>query len=411
LKILHISTSDSGGAGLCCVRLHKGLLVNGFDSKVLVLSKVYNEPAVYEYQKKAIKLPKIIRWPILFLKLVLHKLRIPASQLQYFQYKLDNLQRISSPVYTLPFSEYDLSAHPLVREADLIHLHWTAGFLDWPGFFRQTFKPVIWTVHDENIYYGGFHYNKDQRDNISVYRKLEEKLIEIKQKSINRCKNLAIVSLSNMMLEISLSYNIVKERKHYVIHNSVDHRTFRPFDKHYCRDLFNLPQSKKVLLFVSYYLNDKHKGLTELVMALNELNLSDITLCAIGIGKAEIDTPVEIYYPGAINDPRLLTLAYSAADIYVTPSFQEAFAQIPLEAMACGLPVVTFPVSGSLELINEKNGVRADDFTVEAFKEGILKAIKTDYDAEWIRQDVIARFGVKNITEQYAGVYKELLNS
>lgn len=410
MKILHISTFDSGGAGLSCIRLHMGLLGNGYNSKVLVLRKTTDAPEVYQFEKNIYRLPKIIRWPFLFLKLVLHKLKIPVSQYQRLQYKLDSLRAISSPVYSLPVSDYDLSKHPLFVEADLIHLHWTAGFLDWPSFFGKVIKPVVWTIHDENLYFGGFHYRKEQIENISVYGKFEKKLIEIKQKSIHQCNNLSIVSLSKMMLKLSLSEEIVKNRKHYLISNSVDHNVFMQFDKKLSRNVFGLPQDKKILVFISYYLNDKNKGLTELVIALNELKYPDLVLFAIGIGKSEIETSFEIFYPGAIVDPRLLPLAYSASDIYVMPSFQEGFAQTPLEAMACGLPIVAFPCSGTEELINEKNGVRATEFTIASLKNCIKLALSTKYKSDWIREDVLTRFGIKNMIGQYLSVYNNTLD-
>ena len=46
MKILHISTSDDGGAGIACIRLHQGLLELGVDSKVLVYLKKRNIPGV-----------------------------------------------------------------------------------------------------------------------------------------------------------------------------------------------------------------------------------------------------------------------------------------------------------------------------------------------------------------------------
>lgn len=411
MKILHISTFDSGGAGLCCIRLHSGLLENGYQSKVLVMRKVFDYPEVYEFERNVIKLPKLVRWPIKFLKLVLQKLRFPTSQFQYLQFKLDKLRALSSPTYSLPLSDYDLSDHSLVREADLIHLHWTAGFLDWPSFFSKNFKPVIWTIHDENLYYGGFHYSKEHNINISVYQKLEEKLIEIKQKSIQQCKNLTIVSLSKMMFELSLSERIVKDRAHYIIHNSVNHNVFKPFSREFSRKVFNLPENKILLIFISYYLNDKNKGFKELILAMNELSLSEVGLITVGIGKVDIATPVEIYYLGAINDQRLLSLAYSAANICIMPSFQEGFAQTPLEAMACGLPVVTFPCSGTEELINLENGIRGTDFSVASLKDSIIRALNIQYNSEWIRQEVIRRFGIKTIISKYAEVYSKAINN
>jgi glycosyltransferase involved in cell wall biosynthesis len=189
----------------------------------------------------------------------------------------------------------------------------------------------------------------------------------------------------------------------------IDGRVFVPFEKSFSRSVFNLPEDKTVLLFISYYLNDKNKGFDELVLCLNELNLTNVVLFVVGIGKTQIETPAEIYYSGAISDPRLLTLAYSAADFYIMPSRQEAFAQTPLEAMACGLPVVAFPCSGTEELINENNGVRAEDFSGNSLKNAIKKALDTSYSRNAIRKDVLTRFGIKNTVEKYSGVYTEVL--
>lgn len=40
-------------------------------------------------------------------------------------------------VYTLPVSKHDLSRHPLVKEADIIHLHWINNFVDYPSFSKM----------------------------------------------------------------------------------------------------------------------------------------------------------------------------------------------------------------------------------------------------------------------------------
>ena len=50
MKVLHICTSDEGGAGLCCLRLHNALLKEGVDSKVVVNIKTRNYPEEYQYR-------------------------------------------------------------------------------------------------------------------------------------------------------------------------------------------------------------------------------------------------------------------------------------------------------------------------------------------------------------------------
>ena len=100
----------------------------------------------------------------------------------------------------------------------------------------------------------------------------------------------------------------------------------------------------------------------------------------------------------------------SCADYMAMPSYQEAFSQSPMEAMACGLPVVVFPVSGTAELVNDRNGVICDDFTADALERGIKVLMSRHYDSKEIRQDMIDRYSPQRIAEKYIDLYKELLS-
>ncbi|HNT26645.1 MAG TPA: glycosyltransferase [bacterium] len=408
MKVLHISTGDSGGAGLCCIRLHKGLLANGRESKVLVLNKTLNEPELYRFEQKSEKPPFPISfvWP--YLALTARKFGIPLSRVERYRDRLNKLREGRQVFFTLPVSDLDLAGHPLVRETDIIHLHWVADFLDYPSFFAKVNKPIVWTVHDENLYMGGWHYRR-AREEYPLLDELDDELASIKQRSLARQRKVTIVSLSRMMREFAVSHRSFTDREHRVIHNPVDHMTFRPVDKFFSRELLGLPKDKKILCFVSFGLWDTRKGLKELLVALKSLRRPDIVLCAVGAGDVKGISDQETFSLGLVRDERLMAAAYSAADLFVMPSFQEAFAQAPLEAMACGVPVVAFPCSGTEELINERNGIRTVDFTVESLREGIAKALNTKYDPEWIRNDVIERFGIEKIVSQYVDVYQQVL--
>ena len=108
-----------------------------------------------------------------------------------------------------------------------------------------------------------------------------------------------------------------------------------------------------------------------------------------------------------IGDMNILSELISSADYYAMPSRQEAFAQSPMEARACGLPVVAFPVSGTKELINESNGIVCSDFTVEALSEGIKQLMSRTYNPTYIRTDVLNRFSPSAIAKQYISYYQK----
>jgi glycosyltransferase involved in cell wall biosynthesis len=83
----------------------------------------------------------------------------------------------------------------------------------------------------------------------------------------------------------------------------------------------------------------------------------------VGSGTPEFPVQVPYLRLGRVDNERLLSLVYSAADVLVLPSLQESFGLVVLEAMACGTPVIGSPVGGMPEMI--RPGVTGQLFPVE----------------------------------------------
>lgn len=394
MNILHICTEDSGGAGLCCLRIHNSLLQLGVNSKVLVLSKHNPIKGVYEFGHK-----RYMAWKA-FNKII----RGLHLELTDFN-RVYNLSAKTGCCYTIPRSVIDVSEHPLVEQADIIHLHWVDNFIDYPSFFSKSKKTIVWTLHDESLFYGIAHYSNELiKDSL-----LEKKYYDLKYCAINNIWELGIVFLSEMMYNKFSNQEIIKNRRKTVINNSVDPQLFHPVDKFEARRAFGLNANTVVFAFVAVNLLDPRKGLCILSQALQELKIPNAVILAVGnISKGQ-RLPANIFPVGSISDSEKMSAAYSCADYFVMPSKQEAFAQTPLEAMACGVPAIVFPVSGTKELINESNGIIADGFDVQNLKEGINKAINQTYDSKSIRKDIIDRFSPRNIAERYIEFYRTIL--
>ena len=391
MNILHISMADFDGAGSCCYKIHKSLLELGVNSKILVLRKKTNDENVIVYKSK-----KLILWKI-FNKL----LRILHLTLTDYN-RIKRLELMAKVSCSLPVSVIDITNHEMIKKADIIHLHWVNNFIDYPSFFAKVNKPIVWTLHDENLFLGVGHYEKyvDKDD------PLEKKYYNVKFRSINKIKNLYVVFLSKMMFQKFGHNEIIAKAHKTIINNSVDYRQFSIFNKLKAREYFNLDKKNIYIVFVAVNILDERKGLNLLIKAVRNLN-ENIKILAVGNYPADFkdDTVVCL---GPINDTHIMSLAYSCGDYFAMPSSQEAFAQTPLEAMSCGLPVIAFPASGTEELIKEYNGVRCKGFSENDLLQGINKAIRTTYDPQVIRQDMINRFSPQKIGLEYMRVYEEL---
>ena len=353
MKVLHITYTDAGGAGIAAMKIHKTLHQHGIESSMLVADMTSLEENVYTAE--TCFTPSYIPPENKFLR----KIKKLARKRGYFLSTQERYDRFVNHIpsahktfFTSPLSCYNLNQHPAVLDADIIHLHWIANFVDYPTFFPDINKPIVWTLHDENLAYGGFHYGREREQYYPYYAEVEDAYCQIKQSSLAQCKDIHVVALSKMMKDFYTTKSFLSGRPTTIIHNGIDTDIFRPLDRSIGRQVYHIPENNYVIVFCCVNLNDKRKGLAELVEAISKLQRHDITLLCIGGGHFDTDLPVDIRYTGPINNPYLLAMTYSCGNLFAFPSYQEAFAQTPLEAIACGLPIVAFPCSGMEELVN-----------------------------------------------------------
>lgn len=412
MKVLHLTYTDAGGAGIAAVRIHNALRNHGIDSSILVAEKTSFDANIHTAE--ACFNPSYIPPK----NKILRKAMKMARKRGYFLSTKEHYDRLVELIpsshktfFTSPLSCYNLNQHPAILDADIIHLHWVANFIDYPTFFPAINKPIVWTLHDENLAYGGFHYGREREQYYPYYAAIEDAYCHIKRTSLAQCKNIHVVALSKMMKDFYTSQSFLSDRPTTIIHNGIDTTTFHPLDKSIGRQVYHIPEQNYVIVFCCVNLNDKRKGLAELVEAISKLQRSDITLLCIGSGHFDTNLPVDIKYTGPISNPYLLAMTYSCGNLFAFPSHQEAFAQTPLEAISCGLPIVAFPCSGMEELVNPHNGVVCKDFTAESLVKGLNEVINKEYDTNFLHTDIEQRFTSDIIANNYINLYNEILHS
>lgn len=411
MNVVHISTSDNGGAGLAAYRLHRGLLEQGVESRMIVANKTRNDDTItqaeqdknllYQQPKNALlrKYKKIMRRRGKYL-----------TRFERTQKEIERLNNLYPQFfYTSSISTYDLSNHPLVQEADIIHLHWIQNFVNFGTFFCNINKPIIWTLHDLNPMMGGFHHLLWKNRYYEEYKHLEDIFYEIKKQAIRSAYNLSLIAISKQMHNMISEHEFFNKRKVYDIHNSVDGQVFSLINQKEVRKVLSIPTETTVFLFVNGTLNDETKGLNHLIEAFNYLKRENTMLICVGNGEVPSSNNIAIRHFSAVSDTEWLSLLYSAADFLVLPSLQEGLSQTSLESLCCGTPVISTPVSGSEDIINNYNGVICLDYTPKAIAEGIVAAMKVEYDRNAIREDILERFGIEKIVEKHLNVYNTLI--
>lgn len=120
------------------------------------------------------------------------------------------------------------------------------------------------------------------------------------------------------------------------------------------------------------------------------------------------------HYLGQLHDDVSLRVLYSAADVMVVPSLQEAFGQTASESMACGTPVVAFGATGLLDIVDhQQTGYLAEPFNTQDLANGInwvLQHQSPDKLADNARQTVLVNFESSLVASKYIDLYREVLS-
>lgn len=328
-------------------------------------------------------------------------------------------------LFSFPYSEFDITKNKWYQEADIVNLHWVSGFLDFKTFFNRNTKPIVWTMHDMNTFTGGEHYtetiigaNKNGTPMYRDYTELENQTnayyINYKTKIFNSVNNLTLVAPSKWLQNEALNSRVIHGKTVKHIAYGLNKETFNIRDKFYSRNLLNLPHDKKVILFVAESLNNtKRKGFEFLEKAFKLLKNDNVVLCAVGHKKVKLNFTNNVIELGAINDELLMSVAYSAADVFVIPSLMDNLPNTVLESLMCGTPVIGFPVGGILDMVkHEENGYLANEISANALKHEIEKFLNNSNQlkANEIRKNAINKYDLNIQAQNYINLYRSLLN-
>jgi glycosyltransferase involved in cell wall biosynthesis len=412
MKVLFLSTSDvKGGAAIASFRLFQALKKTGVDINMLVAEKYSSEDNVTSACSNIFKKAN-------------YKTRYYLEKTYLFRQLKE-----SRDIFFFSSANFgiDVSLHPLVLQADIIHYHWiNHAFLSIENLKKimALGKPVVCHLHDMWAFTGGCHYTGDCNNFITGcgncpmlkqphHHDLSSSIIKAK-KELYQAPNLHFVASSQYLKNIADQSLLLHLKKTQALPIPIDTNTFKRKNVIQARKKFGISLDKTILLFGSQNVVHKRKGFHYFVEAINLLAAqnNDFRKNAevVVFGKTQKDLQpylnIQVKSLGTLHVNELNDV-YSAADAYIIPSLEDNLPNTVLESLACETPVVAFHTGGIPEMVTHQvNGYLATYKSVESLAEGIMWTISHRPKAK-LNENI---YGEASVSKKYIEYYAKLLN-
>jgi glycosyltransferase involved in cell wall biosynthesis len=412
------SFDTSGGAAIAAHRLHRGLRRISVDSRMLVAEKRCLDETV-QVAARGQKMSERLRC----------RIRSKVINRDFARY------RTTRPAHLELFSD-DRAWEPNVLpdslpKADLYNLHWVAGFLDYRTFFARVPRnvPLVWTLHDMNPFTGGCHYTAGCERYVAgcgVCPALGSTGSKDLSAAIFRRKctayatidpeNVRIVTPSAWLSREASRSALLRKFDILTIPYGLDTEIFQPRQREIAREVFGIPQDRRFVMFVAHSFQSHRKGMDLLLAVLGEQNICrDIGVISVGTNELSAAMPEgRCYALGELKSERLMSFAYSAADLFVLPAREDNLPNVVLEAMACGTPVVAFDVGGLPDIVRPGvTGLLATAEDLRSLRQAIAAILSDDEKREAMsrasRRIALQEYRLELQAERYRRVYQQLL--
>ena len=271
---------------------------------------------------------------------------------------------------------------------DIIHLHNIHGYyINIEVLFeylKSCDKKIIWTLHDCWAFTGHCAYFDFAGCNLwkngncgkcpqknkypaSLLFDNSENNYFLKKKLFTETENITLITPSRWLAEIT-EESYLGKHKIKVIPNGISTDNFKstPSD---IRKLYNIADKKIVLGVAGAW--DTRKGMNDIVR-LSAMLDDNYQIVMIGLSDKQIKSlPANIIAITRTNDTTELAQWYTAANVFINPTYEDNYPTTNLEAQACGTPVITYRTGGSVESVPADNIV--DKGNIDGLYEKILR--------------------------------------
>lgn len=412
MKILIVNLTDiKGGAARAAYRLHNALLGEGIESEMLVEYK-YSD----DFRVEAIHQGKLsYAWSVV-------RSGFDALPLKFYRER----SKTEFSVSRTPFSSLVERINSI--NPDIVHLHLAVGAMLKIEDIVKIKAPIVWSLHDMWLFTGGCHYTEECEEykyncgkcpilGSNKEQDLSKKIFQKKEKAFAQIENMTIVGLSTWLHKCAKDAPLLQSKRHINLPNPIDTQQFKAVNQEEARNLWSLPQNKKLILFGAMgATSDPRKGFSYLEEALKYLEIENIELVIFGGSepKEPVDLGFPLHYMGLLQDEVSLISLYSAVDVMVVPSIQENLSNAIMESLACATPVVAFDIGGNGDMIeHQTNGYLAKPYLADDLGKGIewvLSHNTSEVLSKSARKKVVNSFDNCVVSPQYIKLYEEVLD-
>jgi len=202
-----------------------------------------------------------------------------------------------------------------------------------------------------------------------------------------------VISVSEKNKNYCIEELGVNKEKIKVFPNAVNQEIFYPRNKEKMREKYNLPKDKFIVAFTGHFI--ERKGPLRVLDALEKIE-GNVGGVFIGSGKQE-PFGDKVLFKGRLKHEEVAEML-SAADVFVLPTQNEGSCNAIVEAMACGLPIVSSDIEAIKEQVNKDNAILCSPNSVPQLK----IAIETLYYSKESREQM--RINALSVAEQYSAI-------
>ncbi|MDO4789925.1 MAG: glycosyltransferase [Porphyromonas sp.] len=314
----------------------------------------------------------------------------------------------------------DISSHPLVKWADVIHLHWmNHGMISLKGLERlaKMGKPVFWTTHDMWPFTAVSPHLSDPNRYESPWTgkensSLVQRVWDIKHR-IYPLLRPSFICCTEWIAGKARESELTQGLEITTIPNTIDTSLFSP------PTLFSTEQKRIVVGAVQT--DDPRKGFNELLSALHRLPLREMNVVVDIFGNlspkaSALLESLPVVFHGYISSEKEMIELYRSAYMLVVPSLFENLPCTIMESLSCGTPVVAFETGGIPEMVQSgENGLLAKYADHADLADKIAEMLRlphSQYQAmrRAAREKAVSCYSYERVAQQHIALYTSKLN-